>query len=253
MKRRVSPLSAREITAEHCSVGAKHEILRALPFFVDLQESGIAWCCGMFGDRGYDPGNPVYLSGQAALRLFVVARGKVKLIRTGAGGQNFLIDMLGDGDFFGSFKGVGEDTYSESAIAHVQSCVLAIEAGAFTSILSRFPSVSLRLVRILAERLRRAHEQLEILGGSSVEGRIAFTLLHLAQKFGEKRRADILLQLPLSREDLGEMAGTTTESASRIISSLHRDGVIRTGRRWISVVDRGRLSALVPPHFSALV
>ncbi len=253
MKRRVSPLSHPSIEAEHCSLAAKIEIVRHLPFFVDLTEKDAAWCGGLFHDRGYDPGQPVYLAGQAAARLFVVATGKVKLVRAGADGQNLLIEMLGDGDYFGSLQNLGEDTYSDSAVAHVRSCVLEIDAADFRSILARFPPVSLRFVQILADRLRHAHEQLEILGGSSVEHRIAYTLLRLARRFGEKRSLETLLQLPLSREDLGEMAGTTTESASRVISRLSRGGVIRTGRRWVAIRDMERLSALAPPHFSALV
>jgi CRP-like cAMP-binding protein len=127
-------------------------------------------------------------------------------------------------------------------VAHAQSCVLGIDSADFQVILSRHPSVSLRLVGILAERLRLAHEQMEKLGGFSVEGRIAYTLLRLAKKFGEPRRSATLIQLPLSREDLGEMAGTTTESASRAVSRFSREGVIRTGRRWVAVIDLQRLS-----------
>ncbi len=121
--------------------------------------------------------------------------------------------------------------------------MLAVDAERFHAILERFPSVSLRLVRILAERLRLAHDKVEMLAGLSVEGRIASSLLRLARRFGEKRRSDTLIQLPLSREDLAEMAGTTTESASRVASRLSRDGIIRTGRRWIAIVDFERLSA----------
>ena len=245
MKRRVSPLSQRANETDHCSLEEKREILGSLPLFVDLARAEITGVCALFHDRGYDPGQPVYLAGQAAARLYVVASGKVKLVRAGPGEQNLLIEMLGNGDYFGSLPRVGEDTYSDGAIAHVHSCILGIDAGDFHSILSKFPSVSLRLVEILAERLRRAHEQQEILGSYAVERRIAFTLLRLARKFGEKRRADTLIQLPLSREDLGEMAGTMTESASRMVSRLSREGIIHTGRRWIAVADIDRLSALI--------
>ena len=109
----------------------------------------------------------------------------------------------------------------------MQSCVLAINAPDFSSILAQLPSVSLRLVGILAERLRLAHEKLQMLSGLSVEGRIAFVLLRLAGRFGEHRRMGTLIQLPLSREELAEMAGTTTESASRAVSRFSRDGMVR--------------------------
>lgn len=242
--RRVSPLSRQATEAAHCTYDVKLRILRQLPFLVDLADSDIEKLSGFFHDLGYAPGKPVYLPGEPASRLFAVAEGKVKLVRAGVDGQSLLVDMLGDGDFFGSLEHLGEDRYSDGAIAHVQSCVLAISAQDFTSLLVQFPPVSLRLVGILAERLRRAHEKLQMLSGLSVEGRIAFVLLRLAGRFGEQQRLGTLIQLPLSREELGEMAGTTTESASRAVSRFSRDGMIRSGRRWVAVVDPDRLSSI---------
>ena len=238
-RRRATPLSHETVEVSQCSHEVKLRILRNLPFFDGLAEQEVAAICGVFHDHGYAPGALVYTAGQSATRLFAVASGRVKLVRGGVAGQNLLIDMLGEGEFFGS---LGEESYSDSAVAHTQSCVLAIDSSDFQAILARHPSVSLRLVGILADRLRLAHEQLEKLGGLGVEGRIAYTLLRLAKKFGEPRRSGTLIQLPLSREDLGEMAGTTMESASRAISRFSRDGIIRTGRRWFAVTDLQRLS-----------
>lgn len=66
----------------------------------------------------------------------------------------------------------------------------------------------------------------------------------LADKLGEKRDESILLQLPLTREDLASMTGTTTESVSRTLSKWRRAGLIETGRRWTSLKDRDALAAL---------
>jgi CRP-like cAMP-binding protein len=240
--RLVSPLARQAVEAAHCTHEVKLRILRGLPFLADLTDSDILTLCGSFHDGGYARGKPVYEAGEPASRLFVVAAGKVKLVRTGAAGQSVLVEMLSDGDYFGSLEHLGEERYSDTAVAHVQSCILAVSAQDFQSILARFPSVSVRFVSILAGRLRSAHEKLEMLSKLSVEGRVAFVLLRLAARFGERRRSDTLIQLPLSREELGEMAGTTTESASRVISRFSRDGLIRTGRRWVAVLDRDRLS-----------
>jgi CRP/FNR family transcriptional regulator, nitrogen oxide reductase regulator len=241
-RRRASPLSHETIEAAQCSYDLKLRIVGNLPFFAGLTGQDIALSCGAFHDHAYTPGVPVYSAGQPATRLFAVAVGHVKLIRSGAGGQSLLIDIMGEGEFFGSLAHVGEELYSDSSVAHTQSCILGIDSGGFQAILSSHPSVSLRLVDILAERLRLAHEQLGRLCGLSVEGRTAYTLLRLAKKFGEPWRFGTLIQLPLSREDLGEMAGTTAESASRAVSRFSREGLIRTGRRWVAVIDFPRLS-----------
>ncbi len=118
-KRRVSPLSRKPIEEHQCSLEVKTASLRRLPFFEDLSDEQVAQCCPSFHDHGYGPGQPVYLAGQPATRLFVVAWGTVKLVRAGPTGQGFLIDVRGEGDDFGSLERFGEDRYSDSAIAHV--------------------------------------------------------------------------------------------------------------------------------------
>jgi CRP-like cAMP-binding protein len=83
------------------------------------------------------------------------------------------------------------------------------------------------------------------LSAHSVEHRIAFTLLKLADKFGERQGERLLIQTPLARDELAEMTGTTTESASRAISGLQKAGLIETGRQWVAILDRESLEALL--------
>ena len=101
------------------------------------------------------------------------------------------------------------------------------------------------MLEITAARLQAAHERVRQLSAFPVEHRIAFTLLTLAEKFGEHQKGRLLIQTPLSRDDLAEMTGTTTESASRTISQLQKAGLIETGRQWVAITDRARLEAIL--------
>jgi CRP-like cAMP-binding protein len=83
------------------------------------------------------------------------------------------------------------------------------------------------------------------LSAHSVEHRIAFTLLKLADKFGERQDDGLLIQTPLSRDDLAEMTGTTTESASRAVSQFQKAGWIDTGRQWVKITDRQGLEEMI--------
>jgi CRP/FNR family transcriptional regulator, nitrogen oxide reductase regulator len=67
----------------------------------------------------------------------------------------------------------------------------------------------------------------------------------LCDKFGEHNKGGVLLQLPLSRRDLAGMAGTSTETASRIMSRFHHDGIITTGRKWVAITDTDALSEVL--------
>jgi CRP-like cAMP-binding protein len=168
----------------------------------------------------------------------------VKLIRHTLDGQERVLDLLMPGDFFGTLPVMGETTYPDTAQAHTFCCVLSISAQDFQTILARYPAVSLSLLEIVSDRLRAARELLHESTAAPVESRIASLLLRLAERAGEERDEGWLIQMPLARQDIADMLGITVETASRALSQFRKDGVIRSGRRWIAIVDRDRLAAI---------
>ena len=167
----------------------------------------------------------------------------MKLIRPTLEGDGVLIDVLTPGDLFGSAAALGHATYPYTAHTLTVACALSsISARDFRAVLVEYPQVALAVLDDVTQRLEQAHTTVRRLASGTVEHRVASTLLALADKVGEPRGEEILLQLPLTRPDLAAMTGTTTESVSRTLSRLRRAGVIATGRRWISITDRGRLA-----------
>ena len=82
-------------------------------------------------------------------------------------------------------------------------------------------------------------------GVYTAEQRIAASLVRLARKLGEQRQGAVLIQLPFSRQDLAAMTGTTIETVSRVMSHFAAEGLISTGRKWVSVNDLERLQEIV--------
>jgi CRP-like cAMP-binding protein len=199
----------------------------------------------LFKEQGFEPDEPVYFEGDPAGYLYVVAAGKVKLMRHTRSGKDVLLDLLEPGEFFGGLSPLPDETYAETAQAHTSVCTLRIDKDAFRSILTSKPQVALGVLEITAGRLQAAHERVRQLSAYSVEHRIAFTLLKLAEKFGEKQPGRVLIQTPLSRDDLAEMTGTTTESASRAISQFQKAGWIDSGRQWVAVTNPKQLAAIL--------
>jgi CRP-like cAMP-binding protein len=143
---------------------------------------------------------------------------------------------------------LGDGTYRESAEAKSACCVLNVAADGFQMILHRYPSVALAALELVAARLRTAHDSLEHQSVQSAEGRIAALLLKLGRKLGEAHQGSLLIQTPLSRQDLAEMAGTSVETASRVMSRFRQDGLVQSGRRWVAIIDQARLAAVAEDH-----
>jgi CRP-like cAMP-binding protein len=228
-----------------CSVHTRYKVLSQAPFFKTLSAQDITEINSLFQEQGYMPGQPIYFSGDPATRLYIVAVGKVKLLRHTMSGQDVVLDILTPGEFFGTLSILGQEEYPETAQAQTSCCVLGIAAADFQTILRGHPAVAITALEVVGQRLRAAQETIQQLSAYPVERRIAFTLLKLANKLGQPQAEGLLLQIPLSRQDIAEMTGTTLETASRVMSQFQKAGLIRTGRQWVAITHYAELAALV--------
>lgn len=242
--RRTTPL-AHSCDAPHsCPLPLRLDVLAHAPYFRHLDRIAIAAIESRMSVRAYDDGEVIYRTGTPADGLFILATGKVKVLRPSLDGTEVLVDVITPGTMFGSIAALGHATYPDTAQALTVSCALRISAADFRAVLKQHPDAALVVLDDLAARLEQTQQTVRRLSGGTVEQRVASTLLALADKVGEPRGDSILLQLPLTRGDLAAMTGTTTESVSRTLSKLRRQGVVETGRRWTAVTDREALKAL---------
>lgn len=246
MGRKRSPVEPVSIQQElHCSIEDQRRILGASPFFSNLDPGQVNDIQRAFSQRHYEEGSAVQLAGDPAERLSIVAAGTVKMARPTVDGQDVLLDFLGQGEHFGSLADLGDATYREDVTAHTDCCVLYTTAERFQALLREYPQVALATLGMVAQRLRNAQSTIEQLSAHPVDHRVASTLLHLAHKRGRPEGQGTLIEIPLSRQDIADMTGAKVETVSRVLSEFRRTGMIESGRRWISVVDREGLARIV--------
>jgi CRP/FNR family transcriptional regulator, nitrogen oxide reductase regulator len=240
---RTTPLDHDSITPAQCSPDLRRSLLRGVPLFADLDDSQIAEVNRRFRDRGYSAGETIYHSGDPADTFFVLATGAVKLVRHAARGS-VLLALLAPGDTFGGLPMLGDETYADTAEAQTACCVLTIAAADLQDILEREPAVARTYLALVSAQLRAARETIRRVSADSVESRVAAALLTLADRVGRPDRGATLITTPLTRQDLADMTGAQVETVSRVMSRLRRDRAIRSGRGWVAVADRARLTAI---------
>ena len=245
MIRRHTPIEPVHIEPEiHCSISEQRRLLGASPFFADLSGTEVEAVQGSFLQQHYDAGEPVQIAGQPAERLSIVGAGVVKMVRPTMDGQDVLLDFLGPGEHFGSLADLGDASYREDVTAHTGCCILYTTAANFERLLVEYPVVALATLKLVAGRLRAAQSTIEQLSAYPVNHRVASTLLQLAEKIGRPQEKGVLIEMPLSRQDLADMTGATVETVSRVMSEFRRNGLIESGRRWIAVIDPEKLAAI---------
>ncbi len=245
MTRRQSTVRLDWIDPAACTPDYRLRIISGLPFFKSLPVEAIQDINGYFHDRSHSAGETIYLEGDTAHHLYLVAMGRVKLIRNTTSGHEVWLDILHGGEYFGSLVSLGMQTYSETAVAHTDACILQISSQDFDTILRKHPEVTLKVLSAVGQRLRESQGVIKQLSTYTVEQRVASALCRLAGKLGQQGAEGILIQLPFSRGDLAAMAGTTTETVSRVMSRFADAGLVKTGRKWVAVTDRKGLAALL--------
>ncbi len=179
-------------------------------------------------------GEIVFREGDAGEAVYFVLNGRVKLVRHTSQGRDVVVDVLGPGRVFGIMAVVSRSKYSAEAQALENTVLAKIPRVEFMEMLSKYPSVAVKTSQELAERLRSANELINTLAVEKVDRRIAFILLKLARV---SRGDPEEIELPLTRQDIADMAGTTVETAIRVINRFKRARMIETYRGRIRIVD----------------
>ena len=243
-QRRKSPVEIDIVPPQYCTIDLRLEILGQLPFLSPLSERELKEVNEHFRERGYDEGETSYFSGDRATHLYVVASGQVRLMQHSPSGKDVLLDLLLAGEFFGTLTPGPTERYGETAQAQVATCALTISADAFRELMAAHPKIALAVLDMTADRLQAAREMVRQLSTQPADERIAAVLLKLAEKLGEPHEEGVLIQTPLSREDLAQMTGTTPETVSRVLSQFQKDGLINSGRQWVAVANGEQLATM---------
>lgn len=243
-KRRKSPIEVITTEPHMCSRDLRLRILRDIPFFESISDQELEKVNLLFKEQGYEPGSFLYFSGDPGTHMFVVAEGRVRLLRQTMSGKQVMLDLLVPGEFFGVLGQHGQ-MYPGTAQAQISVCALVIGVEDFREVLQAHPKVALSVLDGLTSRLQEAHDAIHLLSAEPAEKRIAHILLKLARKLGQVNTVGLLIQTPLGRDELAEMTGITSETASRVISQFQKEGWIVTGRQWIALTNQEALQNLL--------
>ena len=215
---------------------SRAEILKQSLLFSSLKEGELAELSKLAIERNFKPDEFVFWEGDAPDYFYIVVEGRIKIAKYSSSGKEFIIAFFGPSEMFGEVAVFEGKPYPASAQAVADTKVLVIKKADFLSFLATRPQVALEIINVLGGRLRDAQSRLKDLAGERVEQRIAMTLLMLSSKLGPT--------LPFTRQEIANMAGTTTETAIRVTSQLKERGIIRSIRGKIIILDETKLRLL---------
>jgi len=176
--------------------------------------------------------------------FFLLLDGHIRVVKSTSEGGEVTVRYIGPGELMGIATALGRTTYPASAIAAVDCVVLAWPSSLWSEFASAYPSFGASTYQTVGNRLQDAHTRVVEMSTEHVDQRVAHALLKLVNQTGRKTQEGLMIDFPISRQDIAEMTGTTLHTVSRLMSAWEGKGLVRSGRQKVTVVEPHRLLML---------
>jgi CRP/FNR family transcriptional regulator, nitrogen oxide reductase regulator len=191
--------------------------------------------------RRLAPDEPVFRQGEEAGEFFVLLSGRLKVVRTAPDGSQVVVRHVNPGDIFGIAQALGRSDYPGTALALTESLALAWPNGRWEGFTMLNPAFTANVFQTVGQRLQEAHSRIHELATEEVERRVAHAVLRLVNQAGVKVGDGIRIDIPITRQDIAEMTGTTLHTVSRVMSAWEQKGLVVSSRKSVTVCDPHRL------------
>jgi CRP/FNR family transcriptional regulator, cyclic AMP receptor protein len=210
-------------------------LLRQVTIFRDLPAEVLDDLAGRVHPRTAEAASVIFSAEEPGDSLFVIARGKVKVVLYGETGREIILSILHAGDFFGEMSLLDRQPRSANVVALEDADLLSLDRDAFEKHLAAHPSTALAILAEMSRRLRHADEVIGNLALLDVYGRVARTIRDLAQKHGEPVDGGLLVRERPTQQEIAGLIGTSRETVSRALSEFARRGLLEMQGKQILV------------------
>ncbi len=179
-------------------------------------------------------GQSLFLQGDPADEMFLIKGGRIKLSKVLEDGTELMLDIRKAGDFVGENMFSEEGQYPVSAICLEDTMTCGFSRNQFEELVLQHPKVGLQIIKTLSERISSLTDRVGSLAVANIEDRLYSVISNVAKEHGAKSPQGVVIQFPLTHEDLGFLTGAHRVSITRAMKALKKAGkIILEGRRLI--------------------
>lgn len=220
------------------------DLLRNTPLFGSLCEAELRALALNLRPRTFARGVAIFHKGSPGNSLYLIESGKVRISVLSDAGEEITINTHGPNECFGELALLDGLPRSASAVSLETTVTYVLQREDFLAALKKYPAMVPPILALLSSRVRHATEYAESLAFLDVQGRIAATLLALADRHGIEKTG-VEIDLRLTQADLASYVAATRESVNKALGSLRDRGLIRVDGYTITVVNAQGLHSLI--------
>lgn len=233
----LAPIGAFRMRCANCPQNAA-----CLPAGLGAEE--LAWVDAAVEQGGArQKGDHIYREGDEFLALYVVRAGSIASYSASVNGFEQITGFSFPGSLIG-MDGIALGTHRTSAVALETSAVCRIPYESIRNLGQRIPALLHHVFQRLSQEIASDQQLLSKLGKCSAEQRVASLLLDISRDLQRRHLSATRFDLPMTRRDIGNYLGLSTESVSRAMTQMHRDGLLRIDAREVMIRDMDRLRIL---------
>jgi CRP/FNR family transcriptional regulator, cyclic AMP receptor protein len=219
----------------------KRALFRNHPIFGGLSPELIELLCSKASVRRESRGEAIFAKGDDGNGLFAVLSGVVKIGVSSRDGREVVFNLIHPGEIFGEIALLDGRPRTADAAAMTECELLFIDRRDFAPIIGSQPEIAIRLIELLCARLRWTSEQYEEVMFLDFPGRLAKTLLRLAERIGTSTGGQ---NVAITQREISNFLGKSRESTNKQLRAWVRRG-------WVSL-ERSRVIVLAPDQLAAI-
>ena len=201
--------------------------LKYIPLFSELTDAELKEIVKLAARQVYKKDNMILIEEEIGSTMFIILDGRVKISRISDDGREVILSILSEGDFFGEMSILDGQNRSANVVTLDDSKIMVIRREDFLQMLHDYPQIAINLLKELAGRLRRSDSQIKSLSLQNATGKVASTLLRIADDSGKIHLGQVEIPRLPPQQDLANMAGTSRETISRVLKALTKQGYLK--------------------------
>lgn len=220
------------------------ELLRKVPLFSGLEKEDLATLSSIVTRKEFGKRDTLFHQGDPGEEFMILTEGSVKVELMNSEGKELTLTILTPFQFLGELALLDDVPRSATVVSMEQSVLLSINKRDFARLLESYPRMSIPMLRQLTRRVRVLTDDIASMAFLDSYSRVTRKILNLGEEMGQTNaEGHILIDRPLTHQQLANLVGTTRETVTKILNEMKDNGLLDIRRHRITILDRDELHA----------
>lgn len=220
------------------------EVLRKVPLFSGLDKEDLNALAAIVTRKEFAKRDTLFHQGDPGDEFMILTEGSVKVELMNSEGKELTLTILTPFQFLGELALLDDVPRSATVVSMEQSVLLSINKRDFAKVLETYPRMSIPMLRQLTRRVRVLTDDIASMAFLDSYSRVTRKILNLAEEMGQEMAdGHILIDRPLTHQQLANLVGTTRETVTKILNEMKDNGLLDIRRHRITILDREELRA----------